>query len=84
MSKKQDILKTTDVEREEYELTDGEKQALGGLLNLAEQARIAQDMIYTQLVQSISTRNEIIDKEVDINMQEIMDNGLDSARLIVK
>jgi hypothetical protein len=82
MAKKDTILKKS--EPTEYELTDGEKQALGGLLNLAEQAKIAQDLIYTQLVQSIAARYEITNKDIEINMQEALDNGLDSARLIVK
>jgi hypothetical protein len=81
MAKKEDILKKN--EPTEYELSTEEKTQVASLMNLITQARMAQDFLYSGIVSGIADRYEIADKGITLNMQEIENNGIDAARLIV-
>lgn len=82
MSKKDELLnKSTD--KSEYELTVEEKTQVASLMNLITQARMAQDFLYSTIVNTIAERYEVSDKSIALNMQEIEDNGIDAARLVV-
>lgn len=83
MSKKNDIL-NKQPEIEEYELTDEERNEVASLIALVEQARVAQDFIYSRLVQGIADRLEIVDRDIELNMPEIIAKGVKEAKLIVR
>lgn len=83
MSSKKEELLGKPAEREEYELNDLEKSQVASLMTLITQARIAQDTLYTAIVEAIADRYELVDKDITLNMQEIENEGLDVARLIV-
>jgi len=80
MSKKQDMLKKEVVE---YDLTDDEKLRVGSLIALIEQARQAQDILYTDIVRNIGDRLEIVDRDMTLNFEEMMTEGVKNAKLIV-
>lgn len=82
MPKKEDILNKAS-DREEYELNDLEKSQVASLMTLITQARLAQDTLYSAIVEAIASRYELVDKDITLNFQEIENNGLDVARLIV-
>jgi len=83
MSKKNDIL-NKQPEIEEYELNDEERNEIASLIALVEQARVAQDFIYSRLVQNIADRLEIVDRDIELNMPEIIAKGVKEAKLIVR
>ena len=83
MSKKDSIL-SKKKEAQELDLTENEKIQLGAIVSLMEQARTAQDILYTQLVNQIAERYEITGKDIGINMDEVMKSGAKVAKLIVK
>lgn len=82
MSKKKDELLGKQFE-ERYPLNQEEKNQLNAILEMIDQARQAQNLLYTNLVQQISYRNEVVDARIDINMGEITEKGIDSAALVV-
>jgi len=83
MSKKNDIL-NKQPEIEEYELNDEERNEIASLIALVEQARVAQDFIYSRLLQNIADRLEIVDRDIELNMPEIIAKGVKEAKLIVR
>jgi hypothetical protein len=80
MSKKDDILKK---EVTEYELTEEEKLQVASLIALIEQARQAQDILYSTIVKNIGDRYEITDKDLTLNFEEMMKDGVQNAKLVV-
>lgn len=83
MAKKDQILKKNN-EAQEYELTDQEKLEVASLIALIEQARQAQDMIYSMIVRNISDRLELVDKDLSLNFEDMMKDGVKVAKLIAK
>lgn len=83
MTKKDELLNKS-AGKEEYELTVEEKTQVASLMNLITQARMAQDFLYSTIVNTIAERYEVSDKSIALNMQEIEDKGIDAARLVVK
>ena len=80
---KKDILDKAKT-NEEYPLIPAEQAQLASLIALVKQARMAQDMLYSNIVEQIVERCEIVGAQVDINMQEVMESGDSSlAKLIV-
>lgn len=85
MSGKRDkILRKDEKSVEYYDLNEQEQLQIGSLVALVEQARMAQDMFYTQIVQNVADRLEISNARLDLNMDEIMNNGAKYAKLVVK
>lgn len=84
MTKKDELLKKNAEYKDEYELTPEEKTQVASLMNLITQARMAQDFLYSTIVQNVADRFEITDKDITLNFQDIEDKGIDAARLIVK
>lgn len=83
MSKKNELLNKS-AGKEEYELTPEEKTQVASLMNLITQARMAQDFLYSTIVQNVADRFEITDKDITLNFQEIESSGIDAARLVVR
>jgi len=83
MSKKDNLL-NRDTDVESYDLNDDERNELASLIALVEQARVAQDFIYSRLVQNIADRLEIVDRDIELNMPEIIAKGVKEAKLIVR
>jgi len=83
VSKKSDILKKKS-DTQYYDLTTEEIIEVASLLALVEQARHAQDFIYSRIVQNIADRYEISNKDISLNFDEIMEQGAKVAKLVVK
>lgn len=84
MTKKEDLLATEqpqDQEFEYFDLNDIEKGQIQALAELVQQARLAQDVIYTNLVQSVAARYELTNRTIDIDMQEVMTKGASNVQL---
>ncbi len=79
--KKSDMLKR---EATEYELNDEEKLQVASLIALIEQARQAQDILYSKIVRDIGERYELVDKDLSLNFEAMMKDGVKVAKLIVK
>lgn len=79
--KKSDMLKR---EATEYELNDEEKLQVASLIALIEQARTAQDVLYSKIVRDIGERYELTDKDLSLNFEDMMKDGVKVAKLIVK
>jgi hypothetical protein len=89
MSKKEELLnseqKTTeDQEFEYFDLNDMEKAQVQALAELVQQARLAQDVIYTNLVQSVAARHKLKGKVIDIDMDEVFKKGASEVKLRAK
>lgn len=84
MKKKEELLGTPDTQPRAYILTTNEKNQISALLELVNQARQAQDIIYTQIVTDIASRLEVSNSAISLNMEDIMRDGIDAARLVVK
>lgn len=83
MAKKDSILgKNQEVEY--YDLNDEEKLQVASLVALMEQARMAQDQLYSMIVRNVSDRYEIVDKDITLNFEEILTNGAKCSKLVVK
>lgn len=78
--KKSDMLKK---EATEYELNDEEKLQVASLIALIEQARQAQDILYSKIVRDVGDRYELSDKDLTLNFEEMMKDGVKVAKLIV-
>lgn len=70
-------------ESNEYELTDEEKVQVASLIALIEQARQAQNVLYTSIVGNIADRLELVDKDLSLNFEDMMKDGVKVAKLIV-
>jgi hypothetical protein len=57
---------------------------VASLIALMDQARAAQDFIYSRIVQNIADRYEITGKEITLNFEEIMEKGAKEAKLVVR
>ncbi len=79
--KKSDMLKR---EATEYDLNDEEKLQVASLIALIEQARTAQDVLYSKIVRDIGERYELTDKDLTLNFEDMMKDGVKVAKLIVK
>lgn len=84
MAKKEDILGNETPSPQELELNAAEKNQLAAMVELVSQAQQAQNIIYSNLVQSIGARYEVSNSDISINMPEVYRNGIEVARLIVK
>lgn len=83
MSKKDELLNKNE-SAELYDLNDEEKVEVASLIALIEQARAAQDVIYSGIVRRIADRYEVVDKDITLNFEEIMKDGVKVAKLVVK
>lgn len=81
MSKKDRIL-SNNKSLSEYPLNVEEKNQLNALITLIGQSQMAQDLIYSNLVQSVAARYEISDSSVDLNIQEVMTKGADPKLMV--
>lgn len=82
MSKKDELLSQKEEPKFElFDLNDQEKGQLQALAELVQQARLAQDVIYTNLLQSIATRHQLNNRTIDIDMAEVFKNGAANAQL---
>jgi len=79
-SKKDELLKKA---VEEYPLNDEERNELASLIALVNQATMAQDLLYTRIVNTAAQRLEISDKELSLNMEQIGKEGIKAAKLVV-
>src|SRR5438046_2821997 len=87
MSKKEEILGDSTSLNEEgsvttYDLNDQEKSELQALAALVQQARLAQDIIYTRLLQSIAVRNEVKDSTLELDMEKVFKDGVEGIQLV--
>lgn len=83
MSKKDKILgKKPEVEY--YDLNDEERTEVASLIALIEQAQAAQNFIYSRICQNIADRYEISDRDITLNFEEMMKDGVKVAKLVVK
>ena len=82
MSKKTDILNAN--KPTEYDLNDEEKLQVASLIALIEQARQAQDILYSTIVNGIAQRLEVADKDLSLNFEEMLANGVKTAKLTAK
>lgn len=84
MSKKEDILGTTNEDGVKfYDLDQDEKNQLQALAALMEQARLAQDLIYTRVVQNAATRLGVTDSNLEVDMAKVLQEGTENAQLKV-
>lgn len=85
MATKEDILATSepesDAEFEYFDLNEFEKGQIQALAELVQQARLAQDVIYTNLVQSVAARYELNNRTIDIDMQHVFEHGASDVKL---
>lgn len=81
MSKKDELLNKGE---QRYDLTEEEIVEVASLMALVQQAKAAQDFIYSRIVQNIASRHEIVDKEITLNFDEILEQGAKVAKLVVK
>ncbi len=84
MATKEDILAVAAPEEPEFEyfdLNDFEKGQVQALAELVQQARLAQDVIYSNIVQSVAARHELSNRTIDIDMQEVFDKGAKDIKL---
>lgn len=82
MSKKSELLGKE--EATFYDLNEQEILEVASLVALVEQARAAQDFIFTRIVENIADRYEIVGKDISLNFDEIMQEGAKVARLVVR
>jgi hypothetical protein len=82
--KRDELLNKKQSETTEYELTTQEKNQLAALLTLVQQAQQAQDIIYSNLLESVAGRLELSNKTLEFNMNEILEQGAKVAKLIAK
>lgn len=83
MSRKDDLLnKNSGVEY--YDLNDQEKTQLSALIALMQQAQSAQDIIYSNLINDVASRYELSNATLDLNMDEVLKEGVKVAKLIAK
>lgn len=73
-----------DGEFELFDLNDLEKGQLQALAELVQQSRLAQDVIYTNLVQSVAARYELQNMTIEIDMADVFKNGAANAKLRAK
>lgn len=84
MSKRDQLLnKDQPDETEAYELNEDEQQQLAALLELVNQSRMAQDIIFTRLVHDVAARYEISGAAININMDDVQREGVGVAKLVV-
>jgi hypothetical protein len=84
-SKKDKLLnKNKDESVESYDLNDAEKVQLAAIVSLVQQAQNAQDILFSNLIESVAGRYEISNATLDINMAEVMQEGTKVAKLLVK
>jgi hypothetical protein len=81
MSKKDELLNKGE---QRYDLTEEEIVEVASLMALVQQAKAAQDFIYSRIVQNIASRYELVDKEITLNFEEILEQGAKVAKLVVK
>lgn len=81
--KKEDLLKR-EKSVELYDLSAQEKAQLAALNELVGQAQAAQDMIFSRIVSDAADRLEISNASLNINMQEVLEKGIDAAKLVVE
>lgn len=83
MSKRDQLLKNKREGPETYSLNEDEQMQLAALLELVQQAQRAQDIIFTNIVQSAAARCGVKGAGVNINMEEVQTQGVSVAKLIV-
>lgn len=81
---KRDNLLKKKSEDQTFELTNSEKLQLSAIINLFQQAQQAQDILYSNLIENVADRLELSGKSLEINMHEVLEKGVDEARLITK
>lgn len=78
MSKKDQLLQMDP----EYKLTPAETNHLNAVIEMINQARMAQDLLYTNLIQTVAARYEVPVEKVRINIEEVMEQGAEAKLTI--
>ncbi len=78
MSKKDQLLQMDP----EYKLTPAETNHLNAVIEMINQARMAQDLLYTNLIQTVAARYEVPVEKVSINIGEVMEQGAEAKLTI--
>lgn len=84
MSKKDDMLETTVADEanvEYFDLDAEEKNELGGLVALVNQARLAQDLLFTRLLHSAAQKRGVQDSLLEMNIGDVFAQGVEVAKL---
>lgn len=82
MSRKSDLLERS--QDEELELNDDEKRELSSIMIFVEQSNRAQGLMLSKLANDVADRYEVVEGRLDLNMDEVMQRGVQAAKLIVK